>query len=207
MDQHLISEGRHEELWTVLGSHVRRYDTPRGEVVGTSFAVSAPNASGVHVTGDFDFWDGRAHPMRSLGSTGIWELFLPNVGKGAMYKYEVLGADGVWRDKADPMATHTQVPPERAWSSGVGDHLGDPEWMTARANRPAESPMSVYEVHLGSWRKDRSYAQLADELVDYVSDLGFTHVELLPCRRASVRRFVGLSGHVLLRADRAVRRS
>jgi 1,4-alpha-glucan branching enzyme len=181
MDQHLVSEGRHEELWSVLGSHVRRYDTPRGEVVGTSFAVWAPNARGVRVTGDFNFWDGRAHPMRSLGSTGVWELFLPNVGKGAMYKYEVLGADGHWRDKADPLATHTQVPPERAsvvWESEYT--WDDADWMTERAQRTAESPMSVYEVHLGSWRKDRSYTQLADELVEYVSNLGFTHVELLP---------------------------
>src|SRR5262249_48795904 len=107
--------------------------------------------------------------------------FLPNVGKGAMYKYEVLGADGIWRDKADPMATHTQKPPERASVVWESEYVwDDSDWMTARAQRPAESPMSIYEVHLGSWRKDRSYTQLADELVEYVSDLGFTHVELLP---------------------------
>ena len=117
VDQHLIAEGRHERLWTVLGAHVAATTRPRGEVVGTSFAVWAPNARSVRITGDFNFWDGRAHPMRALGSTGIWELFMPNVGKGAMYKYEIHGVDGPWRDKADPMATHTQVPPERRpWS-------------------------------------------------------------------------------------------
>jgi len=181
MDQHLIGEGRHEELWTVLGAHVRRYEGPEGHVVGTSFAVWAPHAHGVRLTGDFNFWDGRAHPMRSLGSSGIWELFVPNVGKGALYKYEVHGADGVWREKADPLATHTQIPPERAsvvWESEYA--WADADWMAARADRPTEAPMSIYEVHLGSWRKDRSYTQLADELVDYVAELGFTHVELLP---------------------------
>ena len=114
LDQHLINEGRHELLWQVLGAHVHHYESSHGVVVGTSFAVWAPNAKGVRVAGDFNFWDGRAHPMRMLGLSGVWELFVPEVGDGALYKFEVCGADGVWRHKADPLAQHTQVPPERA---------------------------------------------------------------------------------------------
>jgi 1,4-alpha-glucan branching enzyme len=181
IDQHLINEGRHEQLWTVLGAHVRRYEGAIAPVVGTSFAVWAPSARGVRVAADFNFWDGRAHPMRQLGSSGVWELFVPNVGKGAMYKYEVLGADGQWRQKADPLAFHTQVPPERAsvvWESEY--EWADHKWIAARPERPTEQPMSIYEVHLGSWRLGRTYQQLAEDLVGYVSTLGFTHVELLP---------------------------
>jgi 1,4-alpha-glucan branching enzyme len=181
MDQHLINEGRHEQLWDVLGAHVRTYDTSAGKVTGTSFAVWAPNARGIRVSGDFNFWDSRAHPMRQLGSSGVWELFVPEVANGTMYKYVICGADEVWREKADPMATMTQKAPE--WASVVFNsdyEWHDDEWIENRPERATERPMSVYEVHLGSWRKDRSYQQLADELVNYVLDLGFTHVELLP---------------------------
>ncbi|HST67493.1 MAG TPA: hypothetical protein VLM05_20150, partial [Mycobacteriales bacterium] len=104
IDLHLISEGRHERLWDALGAHVRTYDTPHGPVSGTSFAVWAPNARGVRVTGDFDYWQSRAYPMRSLGSSGVWEIFVPGVVPGAKYKFSILGQDGQWRDKADPMA-------------------------------------------------------------------------------------------------------
>jgi 1,4-alpha-glucan branching enzyme len=182
LDQHLIAEGRHELLWQVLGSHLHRYDSAAGEVVGTSFAVWAPNAQGVRVAADFNFWDGRAHPMRMLGATGVWELFVPDVGEGARYQYEVCGADGVWRHKADPLAQRTQVPPERASVVYESHHeWGDDQWMLRRAETNAVAePVSIYEVHVGSWRKDRSYGDLAEELVAYVSDLGFTHVELLP---------------------------
>ena len=114
IDIHLIAEGRHENLWEVLGAHVRSYDTPSGRVTGTSFAVWAPNARRVRVAGDFEFWSGRALPMRSLGSSGVWELFVPGVGNGACYKYRVLGADSQWRDKADPMAFATEAPPATA---------------------------------------------------------------------------------------------
>jgi 1,4-alpha-glucan branching enzyme len=182
LDQHLINEGRHEQLWRVLGARVHRYDSSHGVVMGTSFAVWAPNANGVRVAADFNFWDGRAHPMRMLGSSGVWELFVPDVGDGTLYKFEVLGADGVWRQKADPLAFRTQVPPERA-SVVYTSHYewGDEEWLRKRAaGGQVQQPMSVYEVHLASWRKDRSYRDLADELVAYVSDLGFTHIELLP---------------------------
>ncbi|HSS68624.1 MAG TPA: 1,4-alpha-glucan branching protein GlgB [Nocardioidaceae bacterium] len=181
LDQHLISEGRHEQLWTVLGAHIHRYAGATAPVVGTSFAVWAPNAKGVRVAGDFNFWDGRAHPMRQLGATGVWELFVPDIGKGTLYKYEVCGADGVWRQKADPLAMQTQTPPERASVVFESEYeWGDQSWIDARPARPTEEPMSLYEVHLGSWRAGRTYEQLADELVDYVAGLGFTHVELLP---------------------------
>jgi 1,4-alpha-glucan branching enzyme len=181
LDQHLIGEGRHEQLWTVLGAHVHRYSGATGPVVGTSFAVWAPNAKGVRVAADFNFWDGRAHPMRRLGATGVWELFVPDVGKGALYKYEVCGADGVWRQKADPLAMKTQEPPERASIVFESEYeWGDQTWIDARSQRPTEEPISIYEVHLGSWRMGRTYEQLADELVAYVKELGFTHVELLP---------------------------
>jgi 1,4-alpha-glucan branching enzyme len=182
VDLHLIGEGRHEELWTVLGSHVRRYPVPGGEVVGTSFAVWAPSARGVRVMGDFNGWNGTAHPMRSLGSSGVWELFIPGIGAGAHYKFQVLGADSVWREKADPMARRTEVPPQTASVVDDSDYQwSDAQWLEQRAaGQPHARPMSVYEVHLGSWRQGLSYKELADQLVEYVTWLGYTHVEMLP---------------------------
>jgi 1,4-alpha-glucan branching enzyme len=182
VDLHLIGEGRHENLWRVLGAHVRSYDAADGTVTGTSFAVWAPNARGVRVLGDFNGWNGTLHPMRSLGSSGVWELFLPDVGDGALYKFEVLGADSQWREKADPMAFATQAPPATASRVYTSDYTwGDADWLTERARGGwHERPMSVYEVHLGSWRQGRSYRDLATELVDYVTRMGFTHVEFLP---------------------------
>jgi 1,4-alpha-glucan branching enzyme len=185
VDQHLIREGRHERLWEVLGAHVHRYPTSEhtgAEVTGTAFAVWAPAARGVRVLGDFNHWSGQAHPMRSLGASGVWELFVPEVGAGTHYKYAVCGADGRWRIKADPMASWTQVPPETASRVFESTYVwADGEWLAHRAATPAhDHAMSVYEVHLGSWRQGRGYRQLADELADYVADLGFTHVEFLP---------------------------
>ncbi|SHM26829.1 1,4-alpha-glucan branching protein GlgB [Cryptosporangium aurantiacum] len=182
VDLHLIGEGRHERLWEALGAHVRHYGTPAGPVTGVSFAVWAPNARGVRVTGDFSFWDGRALPMRSMGSSGVWELFVPDVKVGARYKYQILGPDGHWREKADPMAFATEVPP--ATASVVTQSTfewSDAEWVTERDRGGWHAkPVSVYEVHLGSWKQGLSYRQLADELVAYVTELGFTHVEFLP---------------------------
>jgi 1,4-alpha-glucan branching enzyme len=177
-DLYLIGEGRHEELWRVLGAHVREV----GRATGTSFAVWAPNARGVRVTGDFNYWDGRAYPMRSLGGAGVWELFVPGVADGTRYKYAICGADGVWRDKADPLANATEKPPATASVVFTSRHTwNDEDWVTARAQRtPVREPMSIYEVHLGSWRPGLSYRELATELVRYVTDLGFTHVEFLP---------------------------
>jgi 1,4-alpha-glucan branching enzyme len=182
LDLHLIGEGRHEQLWQVLGAHVRTYDSASGPVTGTSFAVWAPSARGVRVIGDFDFWVGTAFPMRSLGSSGVWELFVPGVGDGTKYKFQILGADSQWREKADPMAFATEVPPATAsvvFTSGY--EWQDAEWLARRAQTAWHAaPMSVYEVHLGSWRLGLSYRELADELVDYVRRTGFTHVEFLP---------------------------
>ncbi|OAR24861.1 1,4-alpha-glucan branching enzyme [Streptomyces sp. ERV7] len=178
LDLHLIGEGRHEELWTALGACPM---THQG-VPGTRFTVWAPNALGVRVTGDFCYWDGTAYPMRSLGSTGVWELFLPGVGEGALYKFEITRPDGSHTLRADPMARRTEVPPATASIVTGSHHVWQDElWMAARGDRPVhESPFSVYEVHLASWRPRLTYRQLAEQLPAYVRDLGFTHVEFLP---------------------------
>ncbi len=175
LDLHLIGEGRHERLWEALGARVLDG--------GVAFAVWAPNARGVRVVGDFTGWapdDGW--PMRSLGSTGVWEIFVPGVPAGARYKYRILGADGYWRDKADPLAGYAEVAPATA---SVVHHStfqwNDADWLARRAQRqPHQEPMSVYEVHLGSWRPGLGYRELAEQLVAYVTELGFTHVEFLP---------------------------
>ncbi|MGY1713721.1 1,4-alpha-glucan branching protein GlgB [Geodermatophilus sp. SYSU D01106] len=182
LDQYLVGEGRHERLWEVLGAHVRRYDTPRGRVEGVSFAVWAPNAQGVKVTGDFDYWEARSYPMRQLGSIGVWEIYVPGVQAGSRYRFHVLGADGVWREKADPMAFATEVPPLNASVVTESTHeWRDDEWLAARERGGwHERPMSIYEVHLGSWRQGLSYRELAEELVDYAVSAGFTHLEFLP---------------------------
>jgi 1,4-alpha-glucan branching enzyme len=183
MDLHLINEGRHEQLWTVLGARVHHYDTAFGDTIsGTSFAVWAPAARAVRLEGDFNDWDGRAYPMRQLGSSGVWELFVPGVGTGTSYKYVVLGADGEWREKADPMAFWAEVPPQTASRVHESTYAwGDQAWMDARpAKQHVHEPMSVYEMHLASWRRDKTWEQLAEELPAYVADLGFTHVELMP---------------------------
>jgi len=182
IDQHLIAEGRHERLWDVLGAHVRSYDTPGGVVTGVSFAVWAPNALGVRVTGDFDYWQARAFSLRQLGSTGVWEIFVPGVTSGVLYKFAVLGADGVWRAKADPMAFATEVPPDTASKVYRSTYQwGDEQWLARRAATEWHTaPMSIYELHIGSWKAGLSYRELAEELVDYLGRTGFTHVELLP---------------------------
>jgi 1,4-alpha-glucan branching enzyme len=182
MDLYLIGEGRHENLWQVLGAHVRTYDTATGPVSGTSFAVWAPSANGVRVAGDFDYWSGEANPMRSLGASGVWELFVPGLGEGTHYKFKILGADGQWRDKADPMAFAAEVPPATA-SVVYSSHYdwNDQDWITARAETAWHAaPMSIYEVHLGSWRPGLSYRELATQLIDYLTTSAFTHVEFLP---------------------------
>ena len=181
LDLHLLSEGRHERLWDVLGAHPRSYNTPDGVVTGVSFAVWAPNALGVTVMGDFDGWGGRT-PMRVLGSTGVWEVFVPDVGPGDLYKFRVHCRDGSVRDKADPMAFATEVPPATASRVTLSSYAwNDSGWLAARSRRePNQEPMSVYEVHLGSWRPGLSYRDLAEQLSEYVLECGFTHVELLP---------------------------
>ena len=182
IDLHLVGEGRHEQLWTVLGARIQDYPGPMGAVRGVSFAVWAPRAKAVRVIGDFNGWDGRVHPMRLIGTSGVWELFVPDVGVGAIYKYEIRGADDVVRTKADPMARRTECPPNTGSVVDEATHeWADTDWMTARAeNDPHVGPMSVYEVHLGSWRQGMTYREMAEHLVNYVVDLGFTHVELMP---------------------------
>ena len=182
IDLHLVGEGRHEQLWNVLGARVHEYKGPLGSVHGTAFAVWAPRAKAVRVIGDFNDWDGRVHPMRLLGASGVWELFIPGVDAGALYKYEIRGADDVVRTKSDPMARRTECPPNTASVVERSTYeWGDGNWQAARAgSNPHHGPMSVYEVHLGSWRQGLSYRELAEHLVNYVLDLGFTHVELLP---------------------------
>jgi 1,4-alpha-glucan branching enzyme len=182
LDLHLIGEGRHERLWEVLGAHPHRYDTPGGPVEGTSFAVWAPTAQGVRVCGDFDGWDGRSTPMRSLGSSGVWELFLPEVPVGTRYKFRLLGKDGAWHEKADPLAFATEVPPATASVVYASSYQWqDDDWLASReASDWSKRPVSAYEVHIGSWRQGLNYRELAEQLADYVLETGFTHVELLP---------------------------
>ncbi len=187
IDEYLLGEGTHRRLWQALGAHVL---THQG-VAGTHFAVWAPNAQRVSVVGDFNAWDGRRAPMRKRGATGVWEIFLPGVGEGAAYKYEIRSPDGrLLPLKADPVGFGAQHPPETA--SIVRDISGygwkDAAWMESRAGRNARTaPISIYEVHLGSWRRRPaegnralSYKELAEELVAYAADLGFTHLELMP---------------------------
>jgi 1,4-alpha-glucan branching enzyme len=186
IDLYLAGEGRHEELYEKLGAHVREVDG----VPGVAFAVWAPSARSISVVGDFNSWDGRLHPMRSLGSSGIWELFVPDVPDGCRYKYEIRAQDGALHLRADPYAFAAEVPPETSSVVHRPRHeWKDERWMTeARVDGPPlRQPISIYEVHLGSWRlnpmdgnRSLTYLELADELADYVSDLGFTHVELLP---------------------------
>ncbi|SBU93225.1 1,4-alpha-glucan branching enzyme [Streptomyces sp. Ncost-T6T-1] len=178
LDLHLIGEGRHEELWRALGAEPMVHQG----VAGTRFTLWAPNARGVRITGDFNYWDGTGYPMRSLGSTGVWELFLPGVGEGALYKFDICRPDSSHTVRADPMARRTEVPPATASIVTAKHHeWQDADWMAHRGDRPVhEAPFSVYEVHLASWRPGLTYRQLAEQLPAYVKDLGFTHVELMP---------------------------
>lgn len=182
MDAYLIAEGRHEELWNALGAHVLQYEGPLGVVHGTAFSVWAPNARAVRVVGDFNFWDGTAASMRSLGASGIWELFIPDVGVGALYKFEICGPDGNWMQKADPMARAAEVPPATASVVTKSSYTwSDDEWMEARRNKtPHDEPISIYECHVGSWRQGLNYREFADQLVPYLLDMGYTHVEFMP---------------------------
>jgi len=182
VDLHLIAEGRHEELWKALGANVRSYPSVLGEVRGTSFAVWAPNAEAVRVVGDFNHWQGTPHAMRQLGTSGVWELFVPGVVGGQRYKYEILQKDGSWRQKADPVAKGTETPPATASVVVESSYTWhDQAWLDRRTSgNPHNGPMSVYEVHLGSWRQGLGYRDLADQLTEYVVAMGFTHVELMP---------------------------
>ncbi len=178
IDLYLWAEGRHEQLWHVLGAHYR----PHEGVDGTSFSVWAPHAMAARVVGDFNGWNGVGHAMRRLDDNGVWELFVPGLEPNSTYKFELLTQDGRWVTRADPMARWAEVPPSTA--SRVVNSIftwSDQAWLDARAARdPHNSPMSVYEVHLGSWRPGLSYRDAADQLIDYVHELGFTHIEFMP---------------------------
>ncbi|MCF8481976.1 MAG: 1,4-alpha-glucan branching protein GlgB [Rhodospirillum sp.] len=185
LDRHLLAEGTHLEIYHKLGAHPLDLDG----VAGTGFAVWAPNASRVSVIGDFNGWDGRVNPMRQHPGSGVWDIFLPGVGIGSVYKFELTGPDGALLPaKADPYAFHAEKPPHTASVvCGLGTHAWtDQSWMERRAASVERSaPISVYEVHLESWkRKDGNepltYDELAAALIPHVQNMGFTHIELLP---------------------------
>jgi 1,4-alpha-glucan branching enzyme len=187
IDEYLIGEGRHRRLWQALGAHLICHEG----VDGVHFALWAPNAQRVSVVGAFNNWDGRRHQMRRRGATGVWEIFLPGLGAGEAYKYEVLGAGGAMLPlKADPLGFGAEHAPGTASvvrALGVHD-WADAGWMGTRAEAAAiGAPISIYEVHSGSWRRVEeqggrplSYFEMSSQLVDYAADMGFTHIELLP---------------------------
>jgi 1,4-alpha-glucan branching enzyme len=185
LDVHLLAEGTHRRLYEKLGAHPVTLAGSEGVV----FALWAPNARRVSVVGDFNGWDGRRHPMRKRHEAGVWELFIPGVQSGACYKYEIVGVDGTKLPlKADPLAFAAEVPPSTASRVHglVAHEWDDDQWLSTRGGlQDRSAPISVYEVHLGSWRRGEGnnfldYDRLADELIPYVRDLGFTHIELLP---------------------------
>ena len=184
-DLHFLGEGSHHRLWTALGAHPMSHEG----TVGTHFAVWAPNAQRVSVVGHFNTWDGRRHPMRRRGNGGIWEIFLPGIGAGEAYKYEIVGPGGALQPlKADPAGFGAEHPP--ATASVVRDirkpKWSDAKWMKARGTvQNVDAPISIYEVNLGSWKRHAdgramSYREAAEELVGYAHDMGFTHLELMP---------------------------
>ena len=186
LDLHLFTEGNHHRIYDKLGAHLREVDGVRG----CSFSVWAPNAQRVSVVGDFNGWDGRVNPMRKWSAIGVWEIFLPGIGENTHYKFEVRGAHGSIVLKSDPFAFYNQHGIKT--SSLVWDldryAWSDDEWMQSRRTREWQrEPVSIYEVHLGSWKRvpedgnrSLSYLELADDLLDYVIDMGFTHIELMP---------------------------
>jgi len=185
MDVHLLAEGTHRRLYEKLGAHPIVLDGTQG----VAFAVWAPNARRVSVVGDFNGWDGRRHPMRKRHDAGVWELFVPGVHRDALYKFEIVGAHGdVLPLKTDPIAFSQEAPPSTASRVlGLAEYdWRDDKWIAARgAAQDRAAPISIYEVHLGSWRRGENnsffdYDRFAEELIPYVRDLGFTHIELLP---------------------------
>ena len=186
IDEYLLGEGTMRRIWQALGAHVIEHEGTHG----VHFAVWAPNARRVSVVGDFNLWDGRRTPMRRRGATGVWEIFVPGLAEGTAYKYDILGHDGHPQPmKADPVGFGSEHAPANASVVRRIDrpHWSDGAWMDNRqAHQNIEAPISVYEVHLGSWRRSEdggrrlSYLELAEELVDYAHWMGFTHLEFLP---------------------------
>jgi len=183
-DIQLFQDGKHLHIYRHLGAHIRSIDG----ITGVSFAVWAPNASRVSVIGDFNDWDGRRYPMRNRGECGIWEIFIPGVIAAQNYKFEIRSQNGELQEKADPYAQATELRPKTA--SRINDAApyvwSDKTWIQQRENTDwLHAPMSVYEVHLGSWRRDENdnfltYQELAKQLIDYVTKMGYTHIQLLP---------------------------
>ncbi len=185
-DLYLFNQGNEHFIYNKLGAHEKILNG----VPGVAFSVWAPSAKRVSVVGDFNHWDGRYHPMRSLGSSGVWELFIPGLGEGTTYKFEIHGADGSLRLKTDPYATRFEPPPHNASIvCGVNRYQwNDHDWMRDRAAKDwKKEPISIYEVHPGSWKRisedgnrPLTYREMAGELADYVAEQGFTHIEFLP---------------------------
>ena len=186
LDVYLLAEGTHFDSYKKLGAHPLMHDA----VDGVAFAVWAPNAQRVSVVGGFSAWDGRRLPMRKRHASGIWEMFVPGIGAGEVYKFEIVGADGSLTLKADPYAAQGELPPRTASTVAAPNRHAwqDDGWLERRANaNDRAEPISIYEVHLGSWRRDLgdngrylNYRELAEQLVPYVADLGFTHIEVMP---------------------------
>ena len=187
LDEHLISEGSHQELWKVLGAHLIELEG----IKGVHFACWAPNASRLSVVGNFNHWDGRCHCMRQRGATGVWEIFIPDLVAGELYKYELLDANGqLLPRKSDPYGFQSELPPKTASVVCALDQFTwtDQSWMQKRqALQHVDKPILIYELHLGSWKqvaedgnRPLSYHELAEQLVPYVKDMGFTHIELMP---------------------------
>ncbi|MBM3465753.1 MAG: 1,4-alpha-glucan branching protein GlgB, partial [Armatimonadetes bacterium] len=186
LDLHLFNEGRHHRLYEALGAHPHEMDG----VVGTRFAVWAPNAERVSLTGNFNNWDGRRHPMRLMGLYGVWELFVPRLGEGTLYKLEIRTRAGNLLEKIDPFGFSFELRPSNAARVVAldGYQWGDEAWLEKRAvTKWTEAPVNIYEVHLGSWQRDAdsehgflNYRELAVKLAEYCHDMSYTHVELLP---------------------------
>lgn len=197
-DRHLFNAGQHWKIYEKLGSHLRDV----GGHTGVNFAVWAPNAQSVQVIGDFNHWDGRSHCMQKQIPSGIWELFVPQIGSGQKYKYRIRMQDGQVVDKTDPYGVYAELPPRTASIvTSLDDYAWkDHHWMERRRNEnQLDKPMSVYEVHLGSWKKCEhgvhgwmNYRDLAHQLVQYCKEMGFTHLELLP---VSEHPFTGSWGY------------
>ncbi|MEN8168417.1 MAG: 1,4-alpha-glucan branching enzyme, partial [Pseudomonadota bacterium] len=183
-DLHLFGEGRHRHAYRFLGAHPHQVDG----IAGMLFAVWAPNAARVSVVGDFNQWDGRVHPLRVRGGCGIWELFIPGLQLGAIYKFEIRSNAGDTSLRTDPYGNHFQLRPETAGIAIAGDRFtwDDAEWLSTREQTNwQQAPMSTYEVHLGSWQRDEegnflNYRELAHRLCEHAKSTGFTHIELLP---------------------------
>ncbi len=180
LDLYLIGEGRHERLWDALGAHVQRDES--GALLGTAFAVWAPNARSVSLIGNHNSWVKGSDKMSPSGSSGIWEVFISGLGAGACYKFAVEGRDGRWVDHADPMARQSEIPPTTASIVYENNFIwNDGDWISRREkSEPWRSPVAVYEMHLGSWRPGLSYRELATELVEYLTAMHYTHVQFLP---------------------------